>query len=409
MIKLPSLANEPWLKESGLSRVFEAISAKGGDARIAGGAVRNSLFGEPVADLDIATTLLPDEIMEAGTAAGLGVHPTGIDHGTVTLTCEGKPYEVTTLRIDSETFGRRARVEFTSNWEADARRRDFTVNALYCDRHGKIHDFVDGYRDILKKRIRFIDDPEARIKEDYLRILRFFRFHAHYGTGGPDRAGLAACVKLRRGLDHLSAERIRQELFKLLVAPRAVPTLRVMAKTGVLEHILPFTDQFAVLARMVKIDARQSLVPDALVRLMVIATEAERLKTRLKLSNEEGKRIAGMMTGPAPTPRLRGQERRAILYQVGKQAWRDCVRLAWARSGAKSDDRNWRELLQLPERWPIPVLPVHGRDLMRRGHAAGPEIGELLRRIEDWWIASDFRPDKNELLAKFASQEGKHG
>jgi poly(A) polymerase len=406
MTALPSLAAEPWFKEPGLQRVFAAIAAAGGEARVAGGAVRNSLLGEPVADVDVATTLTPEQVMVAGKKAGLGVHPTGIDHGTITLTHKGIPYEVTTLRFDAETFGRKARVEFTSDWERDARRRDFTVNALYCDPGGKIHDLVDGYRDILRKRIRFIDDPEARIREDYLRILRFFRFHARYGKGAPDKSGLEACVKLRKGLDHLSRERIHQELFKLLVAPRATETLKVMAKQGILEHVVPYKDQFSDFSRMAKIDEANALAPDPLCRLVLIAAEPEDLKHLLRLSNEEGKRIAVMGRRSALSPNLRPREQKAILYEMGPQVFRDNVRLAWAESKALPDDPGWRALLRLPENWSIPKLPVHGGDLMSRGMAAGPELGEVLRRIEDWWIASDFEPGRDELLARFVPLSG---
>ena len=406
MMPLPSLADALWLNEPGLRRVFAAIASAGGEARVAGGAVRNALLGEAVADIDVATTLLPDQIMKAGKKAGLGVHPTGIDHGTVTLTCDGIPYEVTALRVDAETFGRKARVAFTSDWEKDARRRDFTVNALYCDADGKIFDFVEGYRDILRKRIKFIDDPQARIKEDYLRILRFFRFHARYGAGAPDSPGLAACMKLKTGLDHLSAERIHQELFKLLVAPRVVPTLRVMATNDILRHVIPYKDQFSALARMTKIDSANDLAPDALCRIVLIAAEPEKLKVLLKLSNDEDKRITGMAAATALSPKLWEREQRVILYQTGVQGWLDSVRLAWARSGAKPDDTDWNLMMKLPERGPIPTLPVNGRHLMNLGVPAGPELGEMLRCIEDWWIAADFKPDKKELLAKFAGPKG---
>jgi poly(A) polymerase len=401
MTALPSLQDEPWLKAPELRRVFAALAKAGGEARVAGGAVRNALLKEPVADIDIATTLDPEAIMKAGKAGGLGVHPTGLDHGTITLTANGKPFEVTTLRIDTETFGRKARVKFTTNWEADARRRDFTVNALYCDRHGKILDLVDGYKDILRKRIRFIDDPSARIKEDYLRILRFFRFHAHYGKGAPDREGLAACIRLRKGLDSLSAERVRQELFKLMVAPRAVPTLRAAAKARILEHVLPYTEQFVALQRMAKVDIANGFLPDPVCRIMVIAAEPDKLKARLRLSNEEGGRIQRMAGAGAISARLREKEQRAVLFHLGEAAWRDCVRLQWARSRARPDDQAFRDLYHLPERWPVPVMPVHGRDLIDHGLASGPALGAMLQRMEDWWVASDFKPGKKELLDKF--------
>src|SRR5690348_14270305 len=243
MKTLPSLAHEVWLTDAALRRVFAALAAAGGEARVAGGAVRNTLLGEPVSDVDIATTLTPDRIMAAGKKAGLGVHPTGIDHGTITLVAGGKPFEVTTLRVDVETFGRKARVAFTDDWEADARRRDFTMNALYCSADGEIYDPTKGYPDILRKKVRFVGEPAARIKEDYLRILRFFRFHARYGHGAPDAKGLAACIRFKGKLKELSSERIRQELFKLLEAKRASETIKLMAARNVLKVLFaPVTD-----------------------------------------------------------------------------------------------------------------------------------------------------------------------
>ncbi|MGQ0485414.1 MAG: CCA tRNA nucleotidyltransferase [Hyphomicrobiales bacterium] len=391
MNRLPSLARAGWLKEPELKRIFAAIAAAGGEARVAGGAVRNALLGRAIADIDLATTLAPETVTAACTKAGLKVHPTGIDHGTVTVAAGKRAFEVTTLRHDVESFGRHARVAFTGDWQADALRRDFTVNALYCDEHGKIYDFTDGYKDILKKRIRFVGRPGQRIAEDYLRILRFFRFHAQIGRGAPDKAGLAACIRLRKGLDRLSAERIRQELFKLLAAPGAVATLKLMAKRGILRHILPYTEDWRVLRR---------LPPDPILRLGAIAAEPGGLKERLRLSNREADRIAALASAPALSPELREAERRALLYGLGAQAWRDAVRLAWARSRAPIDDRGWRRLAGLAERWPVPVFPVTGRDLTGRGMKPGPELGATLRRLEDWWIASGFKPGKDAILAR---------
>lgn len=397
MTKAPSLARARWLREPGLQRLFAAIAAAGGEARVAGGAVRNALLGIPVADVDVATTLDPQRVSEVCTAAGMKVHPTGIDHGTVTVVADRRPYEVTTLRHDVETFGRKARVAFHDDWAADARRRDFTMNALYCDARGKIHDFVGGYADILRKRIIFVGTPSQRIREDYLRILRFFRFHARFGNGLPDEAGLAACVRLRKGLDSLSAERIRQEFFKLLAAPGAVATLKVMADRSVLSHIIPYTDQWRVVSR---------LPPDPLLRLYAIASEPAGLKDRLRLSNHEARRIEALGAGPPPTPALRPLERKIVLYQLGSEAWADLVHLGLARSRSRLDDPAWRRLLRLPKRWPVPALPVTGRDLIAAGMAPGPEIGRMLRYLEDWWLASGFSLAKDDLLKRVPLGEG---
>lgn len=391
MTKLPSLSAAPWLQQPALQRLFATLAAAGGEGRVAGGAVRNALMGEPVTEVDVANTLSPEQVTAACSAAGMSVHPTGIDHGTVTVVVDHQPFEVTTLRHDVETDGRRATVKFTDDWQADAQRRDFTMNALYCDAHGTVHDFVDGWPDVQRRRVVFVGDAEQRIAEDYLRILRFFRFHARYGHGAPDAAGLAACTRHKAGLDGLSAERIRQEMFKLLAAPGAVATLKLMAAQGILSHLIPYTEEWTVLER---------LPADPLLRLAVLAQDPLAMPQRWRLSNAEAERLEAIVSCLPPTPALRPKEQRIILYQHGAEAWRDLVRIAWARSGAAPDDARWQELLELPDRWPIPSLPVAGRDLLAAGMSPGPEIGVMLRRLEDWWVASDFQPSRDELLKR---------
>ena len=389
MTTLPTLADAHWLNEPALQRVFAAIAAAGVEARVAGGAVRNALLGEAVTEVDLATTLSPEQVTAACVSAGMSVHPTGIEHGTVTVVSDHHPYEVTTLRHDVETDGRRAKVRFTDDWEADAERRDFTMNALYCDATGRIFDVTGGHADILKRRVIFVGNPAQRIEEDYLRILRFFRFHARYGEGAPDEAGLASCVAHRDGLDALSAERIRQEMFKLMAAKGAVPTLKLMAARGILSHILPHTEEWLVLER---------LPPDPLLRLAVLARQPLEMPARWRLSNHEAKRLDAICNLLPPSPALRPLEQRIILYQIGAEAWRDLVHIAWARSAAPPDDAAWAELLALPERWEIPSLPVSGRDLLARGMNPGPDIGVTLKALEDWWVASGFTPGKQDLL-----------
>lgn len=391
MSQLPSLAAAAWLQQPALQRLFAVLAAAGGEGRVAGGAVRNALLGEEVTEIDVATTLSPEQVTQACSAAGLGVHPTGIDHGTVTVVVDHHPFEVTTLRHDVETDGRRATVKFTDDWEADALRRDFTMNALYCDARGTIFDFVKGLPDVMSRRVIFVGDPEQRIREDYLRILRFFRFHARYGHGAPDAAGLAACARLRPGLDGLSAERIRQEMFKLMSAPGAVATLKLMAERGILGQLLPYTEEWRVLGR---------LPADPLLRLAVLAQDPLAMRERWRLSNHEAARLEAIAALLPPSPALRPQEQRVVLYQLGAEAWRDLVRIAWARSDAALDDPRWKDLLELPDRWPIPALPVAGRDLLASGMSPGPEIGVMLRTLEDWWLASDFQPTRDELLKR---------
>ena len=391
MSEFPSLSRAKWLRAPSLQRVFSIIADAGGEARVAGGAVRDAILKVPVTEVDLATTLPPGRVIEIFIAAGLKAHPTGIEHGTVTVVSDHQPYEVTTLRHDVETDGRRARVKFTSDWQADALRRDFTVNALYCDARGKIYDFTDGYRDVLRSRIIFVGSPAKRIAEDYLRILRFFRFHARFGKGAPDKAGLAACVRHRKGLDRLSAERIRQEMFTLLVAPGAVPSLKLMAKCGILAHLLPYTEDWRIIGR---------LPPDPLLRLAVLSAEPQAMKERWRISNVEAKRLDAISSLTAPSPSLRLREQRAVLYRMGADAWRDLVRIGWARSKASLDDPSWKRLLRLPDRWPVPSLPVAGRDLIAAGLNPGPEFGLTLRRLEDWWLAADFKPGKDDLLKR---------
>ncbi len=388
MRKLPSLAREKWLNEPRLQKVLGVLNT-GGQTRIAGGAVRNALMKRPISDVDLATTLSPTDVIQLARGAGFGVHPTGLEHGTVTVVNRAAAFEVTTLRRDVETDGRHAVVLFTKSFEEDAARRDFTINALYCDAKGKLYDFTDGYADIRRKRIKFVGVAASRIEEDYLRILRFFRFHAAYGKGRPDAKGLAACKKLRKGLAQISAERLRQELLKLLVAQGAVAALQAMAKTGVLGQIIPYTDDWRVIKR---------LPTDDILRLIALAKEPENLKEKLRLSNAEAERIDAATSAPHISPSLREKERRALLYQIGAQAWRDSVSLSWARSRASMADAKWRKLLRLPDRWVKPILPLTGKDLLSAGFHAGPDMGAALQKAEDCWIASDFTSTREDLM-----------
>jgi poly(A) polymerase len=402
----PSLAGADWLSDVRLQRVLAALSADGGEARIAGGTVRNALLDEPVSDMDVATTEVPARVVELARRAGLEVHPTGLDHGTVTVVAKDgdgpKPFEVTTLRIDVETYGRHAQVAFTDDWAADARRRDFTMNALYCDGAGTVFDPVGGFPDIIERRVRFVGQAEERIREDFLRILRFFRFQARYGHGDPDADGLAACVALQEGLENLSAERIRQEMLKLLVASGAVPVLRVMVETGIAARILPTGHDLARVARMAGIDAQQGLEPDPVLRLAALAVarpdDAATLRRALRLSNAEYGRLQHLAQSVPPTPGLRDNERRIVLYQMGRPGYRDAVRFAWCMDEGTFTAEDWNELLRLPEDWIVPRFPVRGADLANRGVPAGPEMGRLLKRLEDWWMAAGFPADKHAVL-----------
>src|SRR5689334_19227250 len=292
------LSDAAWLTSGSLPQLLAVLDRDGEEARAVGGAVRNGLLGMPIAEVDVATTAVPEEVVKRVTAAGFKPVPTGIEHGTVTVVIEKHPFEVTTLRKDVETYGRHAKVEFGRDWKADAERRDFTINSLSATRDGTIYDYTGGLTDLGHRRVRFIGDPAKRIAEDFLRILRFFRFQAAYGGGLPDAAGVAACIKARAGLDQLSRERVRRELLKLLLAPHAAPALAVMAESGLLVPVLAGVADLAAFSNMAKVEAAAGVQGDAVQRLgalgVRIAEDAERLWQRLRLSNAEYERLASM-------------------------------------------------------------------------------------------------------------------
>jgi tRNA nucleotidyltransferase/poly(A) polymerase len=395
------LADAPWLKSGPAARVLEVLNGNGEEARVVGGAVRNALLKIPLGDIDIATTALPDEVVRRAKAAGIKSVPTGIDHGTVTLVVEAQPFEVTTLRQDTETFGRKAKVAFGRDWAIDAMRRDFTINGLSVDADGVVHDHVGGLEDIAARRVRFIGDPNSRIAEDYLRILRFFRIHASYGAGEPDRAGYLACIAARAGLATLSAERLRMEMLKLVVAEGAAGAIVAMADGGLLQAILGGVTYAGPFLAMVAAERVLGLPPDAMRRLGALAVavteDAKRVATRLRLSNAETKaldsmghrwwRLAGMDEARA----------RRLLYRLGEERYRDRLLLAWARAGENADPARWREFATLPERWSAPKFPLKAADFIARGIAEGPALGHVLTLAEDAWLAADFPLDEAVL------------
>jgi len=402
------LGDVAWLSDPPVRRALGLLNGDGEEARVVGGAARNALMGLPLSDIDIATTAVPDEVIRRAAAAGLKAVPTGIDHGTITLVIDGAPFEVTTLREDVETFGRKAIVAFGRDWRVDAERRDFTMNALSISPDGMVYDYVGGLADLRDRRVRFIGDPARRIAEDYLRILRFFRFQASYAGGAPDAAGLHACIVARDRLRTLSRERVRGELVKLLVAPYAVPTLTVMAETGFVELLLGGVPQLASFAAMVEVEAAAALAPDPVRRLgalgLFTVEDAARLRDRLRLFNAEHERLVAMVERwwrVSPTP---GEaEARALLYRLGPVRFADRVLLAWSRSRAGAADPTWQALATLPARWTPPRFPLRAADLMSRGLARGPALGTALRAAEEAWIAAGF-PSDRETLADIASR-----
>ena len=395
------LPQASWISAPPLARLLALLDRDGEEARVVGGAARNALMGLALSDIDIATTAVPEEVMRRGTAAGMKAVPTGIAHGTVTLVVDGRPFEVTTLREDIETFGRKAKVAFGRDWKVDAQRRDFTMNALSVSRDGVVHDYVGGLADLRARRVRFIGDPAQRIAEDYLRILRFFRFQASYADGPPDRAGLHACIVARSGLDVLSRERVRVELMKLLVAPFAVPTLAVMAETGFVDRLLGSVPLLASFANMVKVETVAAAAPDPVRRLAALATivteDAERLRHTLRLFNVEHARLASMADRWWQLSPALGEGARAVLYRLGPANYLDRVLVAWARSPQGAADPAWRDLAGLASRWTAPRFPIHAADLVSRGLARGPALGEALRAAEAAWIAAGFPLDRAAL------------
>jgi poly(A) polymerase len=399
---LPSLATADWLHAPALQKVFTCLAASGFEARVVGGAVRNALLGRPVADIDIATIATPDQVIAAAKAHGLKTVATGIGHGTVTVIVTGQPFEVTTLRRDVDTDGRHATVAFTGDWAADAARRDLTLNALYCDATGKIFDPLGGIDDLLSKRVRFVGDPRQRIREDYLRILRFFRFTAEYADGPPDMAGLQAAVAERGGLRQLSAERVRAELVRLLAAPRAAAVVASMAEYGLLTTILPVAPRLGVFDHLAAIEIANGLKPKATLRLAALAVavseDAFRLAEHLRLSSAERDTLVRAAASIDVSPALDNKVQRTMLYRLGETGFGEAVLLAWAWGSASVDDCAWKHLLELPRRWSAPLMPFAGRDIVARGVAPGPRVGEVIRAFENWWIANDF-PVERELVA----------
>ena len=408
------LEPQAWMTSRATAAVLDALEAAGGPgcARFVGGCVRNALMGRPVDDIDIATTLEPPAVIRALEAAGLKAVPTGVEHGTVTAVSERRPYEITTLRRDVSTDGRRAVVAFTDDWAEDAQRRDFRFNALFADRDGTLFDPTGhGVQDARDGRVVFVGDPAQRIREDALRILRFFRFHAWFGAGAPDAAALTACAEGVALLEGLSAERCQKELLKLLGAEDPVPAVELMRGSGALEVLLPQADGFERLARLVALQRGVLHEADPVLRLAALAAAdsaaAADTVVRLRLSNSQGERLSAVAAS-APDVRedMTPAALRAAVYRAGSGTVADRLTVAWAEAGG--DETRWLALLDLARTWTPPRLPITGEDIMAAGVAQGPQVGRVLRTVEDWWIARDFPDDRDQLLqwAGAAVEEG---
>ena len=395
---------QPWMHEPPTRALLDALARAGIEARFVGGVVRDALLGRPIADIDLATPARPEEVMAALGGAGIKVVPTGIEHGTVTAVVPPRHYEITTLRRDVETYGRRARVAFDADWAADAARRDFTINAIYLDSNGTLHDPAGGLADLEAHRVRFVGDPATRIAEDLLRVLRYYRFVARFGGPGNepgDPAARAACRAAAPHLWKLSAERVAGELFRLLAVPDPLPALRLMDEDLVLAAILPEARQPDRLARLVALEPPP---PDPLRRLAaLVAVDADGavlMAERLRLSNAERDRLAGLAPPWPLDPAGDAKAQRLALFRLGAARFRDLALLIAAEGGMA--EPRLGELLTFAAAEPVPKFPLAGRDVLALGILPGVRVGELLAEVQRWWEAGDFAADRAACLARLA-------
>jgi poly(A) polymerase len=411
---LKALKQADWLRAPAVQKTFSILDGDQGRTKAVGGIVRNTLLGEPAGDVDMATELLPDELMARAEAAGVKHVPTGIEHGTVTLVFDDQNIEVTSLRKDIKTDGRHAIVEFGGDWTSDAERRDFTFNALYAGPDGELLDPLDGLDDCLKREVRFIGDAKERIKEDYLRIMRFYRFFAFYGAGRPNADGLKASVALKKGLDSLSPERVWQELKKLLSANDPSRALLWMRTTGVLTQIVPECEKWGIDAIHGLVDAEDGLgwQKDPLLRLKSILPpmpeKLSELAKRLRFSNRETDDLLQWAMVSDLKPEMSAQELNLNLYFGSPDAIVATLRLMSASARQKSAEgveavkltSQLLALLKKAEQWQKPDFPLSGKDLLANGFEAGPKMGETLKALEQQWARDGFKATKEELLAE---------
>ena len=416
---LERLSPPPWMTSSATKTLLEALQADGAEVRFVGGCVRDSVKQLRIKDIDLATPDPPEKVIALLEAAGLKAIPTGIDHGTITAVSRGEVYEITTLREDVETDGRRAKVAYTDDWVRDAARRDLTMNALSCRPDGTLFDPFGGLADLRLGRVRFVGDAQERISEDYLRLLRFFRFHAFYGKGELDPEGLAASARLAPNLTSLSGERVREELLRLLTAENPLSVLAAMSDAGVLTVLLPEArSDRRVLEALMQIED----TPDSLLRLAALldggGREAAQVTQRLRLSRAETERLTALRTGgreiTALPPKIDSTARslRQALYDLGADLTRDLLRLDWAAASAQVEsgahDRSALDsAFAVTDAWEEPVFSLRGRDALALGAKAGPALGDALDRVEAWWRDADFAPDRAACLAQLEAELSK--
>ena len=400
----PRIAPPPWMVESTTRAVLDALSSGGVEARFVGGVVRDTLLGLPIlgpgraTDIDIATPAPPEQIIELLEKRGVRVVPTGLAHGTVTAVVPPRHFEITTLRRDVETYGRRARVAFDADWVADAARRDFTINAIFLAADGTIYDLVGGLEDLRAGRVRFVGDPATRIAEDVLRLLRYYRFEARFGSGSGDEPARAACRAAAHLLPTLSAERVAQELVRLLETPDPGRTVQMMQEDGVLAVVLPEARRLDRLRRMIAIESD----PDPLRRLAAVvevdADAAAALADRLHFPNAWRDRLRDLAAPWPFDPGTDGVKQRRALYRLGAARYRDLVLLDAANARVSAE--RLAELIDFARDWTPPQFPLTGHDVISLGIPPGPRVGELLDAVERWWEAQDFTANRDQCLGR---------
>ncbi len=402
------LEPQPWMTDADTVAVMDALEAAGAAARFVGGCVRDAVLGRTIRDIDIATDAVPDDIIETLRRRRIKVVPTGLSHGTVTAIVGGKPFEITTLRHDVETDGRHATVAFTDDWDADASRRDFTFNALSLERDGTLHDPFGGIADLYAGRVRFVGDPQQRLTEDVLRLLRFFRFHAYYGKSAPDPEGLAACRAMAPALVRLSAERVQAELSKLFLAPDPVPAVRAMVDAGAARVVLREPLDVDRFGRMVACEAEAAekypaiIAPNVVRRIAALlpmdSAAAGDIARNLKVSNADRDRLVALIEQDTEIAAgIDARAMRRLLYRIGAERFVDQVLLAWSISG---DRGGWLDLIGIAAGWQRPRFPLSGADVHALNVPTGPAVGRLLSAVESWWVEADFAPDRAGCLAE---------
>jgi poly(A) polymerase len=392
-----SVREEPWLRDEATQSLINALTSTGEDIRFVGGCVRDSLLGKAATDLDLATPLKPDQVISLLKSHNIKAIPTGIKHGTVTAVINSQHFEITTLRTDVETDGRRAKVAYTEDWVEDAKRRDFTMNAIYANIDGSIYDPCNGLDDLKRGVIRFVGDPVSRIHEDYLRILRYFRFLTFYGTGPIDEPSLSAACSLAVHLESLSGERIWSELSRLLSAFNPHPTIDIMVNHHVFTSTIPEINQIDPLKRLIDLEKYFRFLPNPILRLASLIDSCGKIPQRLKLSNAEKKALkhfANLDIVFADDFTLKAH--RKILYRLKKELYKQSLLLFGAQHSMDMD--TLQTMLEQSESWQIPTFPLTGRELLQAGMPKSKQLGDRLKNTEQWWIEKDFNPSKKECL-----------